>query len=77
LGILYAASVVAESSTISRNLALPGYEAEWRTDQAFYSKAIDAVLKIYSRNKNGSIVSNMLTSPKFMENIRSKAASLF
>lgn len=77
LGILYAASVLAQSATLSRNLALPGMEAFWRYDETFYSKALEAVLKLYAKNKTPSVITSMLTSPKFMDAMKTKAHSLF
>lgn len=77
LALLYAASVLAESAIASKNMVLPGSEAEWRADEAFWAKGLGAVMKMYWKNKTESVVTSVLTSPKFMDEIKTKAHALF
>lgn len=74
LGVLYAATIIAESANLSRGKALPGGSLYWRDDAAIYSKALLEVTRIYqqSRRKEG-IISSMLTAPKFMTAVAARA----
>ena len=78
IGLLYAASMIAESSTLSRGRILPGSFMYWRDEPQFYAKPLLEVIKIYSnmRRKEG-IVSSLLTTPKFLEKIQTKAHRMF
>lgn len=78
IGVLYASSIIAESAVLSKNKLLPGSILYWRDDPLYWAKAVAAVAKIYSsmRRKEG-IVSSMLTMPRFLEVIQTKAHTLF
>lgn len=78
IGVLYASSIIAESAALSKGKLLPGSILYWRDDPLYWAKAVAAVSKIYSsmRRKEG-IVSSMLTMPRFLEVIQTKAHTLF
>ena len=78
LGLLYASSIVSESSNLSRGKLLPGSSIHWRNDPSYYAKPLTAVAKIYSTTKmKEGIISNMLTIPRFMEAVELKATKIF
>jgi len=78
IGLLYAASIIAESSNLSNGRILPGERMYWRDDPTFYAKPLGAINKIYTsmRRKEG-IVSSLVTMPRFLENIQVKAYRMF
>jgi hypothetical protein len=78
LGVLYAASIIAESASMSNGRILPGQCMYWRDDPMYYSKALSGVSKIYGNlaRKEG-IVSSILTMPKYMLKIQTVAHRLF
>jgi hypothetical protein len=77
LGVLYAASVVAESSVLSRGKLLPGSRIYWRDDPSYYSRALSVVREIYfkHRRKEG-VVHSLLTVPRFLQLVGDKAAKM-
>ena len=78
LGLLYASLVISESKALSKNKLLPGIEMNWRNDPLYYAKAMASVKRIYSKlRRPEGIISNMLTMPKYMEVLQSKAHKLF
>ena len=78
LGILYASFVISESKALSKNKLLPGIEMNWRNNPLYYAKAMASVKKIYSKMRRAEgIISNMLTMPRYMEVLQSKAHKLF
>lgn len=78
LGLLYASSIVSESSNLSRGKVLPGSSIYWRDDPSYYAKPLSAVAKIYSTTKREEgIISNMLTIPRFLEAVELKASRIF
>ena len=78
LGILYASFVISESKALSKNKLLPGAEMNWRNYPLYYAKAMASVKKIYSKMRRPEgIISNMLTMPRYMEVLQSKAHKLF
>ena len=78
LGVLYAASIVAESSVLSRGKLLPGSQVYWRNDPSYYSRALGVVRGIYfkHRRKEG-VVNSLLTTPRFLQIVGQKAARMF
>ena len=78
LGLLYAASMIAESASMSNGRILPGQRMYWRDDPMYYSKALSAVSRIYENlaRKEG-IVSSILTMPKYMTKLQTVAHKLF
>lgn len=78
LGLLYASSIIAESSGMCRGRILPGQQLYWRDDPALYAKPLGSVVKIYhTMKRKEGIVSSLLTTPRYMENIRAKAYKMF
>jgi hypothetical protein len=78
LGLLYAASLVAESSSLSNGKILPGQRMYWRDDACYYSKPVSAISKIYSKTKRKEgIISSMLTVPRFLEMVQVRAHKYF
>lgn len=77
LGVLYAASLVAESATLSRDKLLPGCRLYWRDDPSVWAKAAKAVMAIYARaRRKEGIVSSLTTVPEFMEQVAARAAAI-
>ncbi len=78
LGVLYAASIVAESSVLSAKKLLPGARIYWRDSPTFYSRALSVVRGIYfkHRRKEG-IVHSLLTVPRFLQLVGNKAVTMF
>lgn len=78
LGLLYAASLVAESSSLSNGKILPGQCMYWRDDVCYYSKSLSAVSKLYTKTKRKEgIISSLLTIPRFLELIQVRAHKYF
>jgi len=77
IGLLYAASKLAESAGMSNGRILPGQRQGWRNHPMLYSKALNSVVKLYTNNKRDGIISSMLTTPKFMEHMCALASKLF
>lgn len=78
LGVLYAASIVAESSVLANKKLLPGSQIYWRDNPACYSKAIRAVREIYFKHRRREgIVSCLLVLPRFLQLVADSAAKVF
>ena len=78
IGLLYAASVVADSKALSANRVLPGAAESWRTRCAFYAKAVTEVGKIYDRyHKSGKVVANLLIHEPFLAKLKERASRVF
>ena len=78
IGILYAASVIAESKTLSDGKILPGQHLYWRDNPWHYGKSIGAVVKTYKQTKREEgIIFSLLTMPKFVERLRANAHRMF
>ncbi len=78
VGVLYAASVVAESKALSRGKLLPGAALYWRHDRMFYAKALAAVGSVYDKNaRKEGVVHSLLTVPRFLQLVESRASRLF
>lgn len=78
IGLLYAASIISESSNLSTGRILPGQRIYWRDNPSFYAKPLAVINKIYSNTKRKEgIVSSLLTMPRFLENIQVKAYRMF
>ena len=75
---LYAASVVADSKTLSANKVLPGASENWRSRPGFYAKAVREVGKIYDKyHKGGNVISNMLVHEPFLVKLKEKSTKVF
>ena len=78
LGLLFAASVLAESKSLSQGRVLPGTTLGWRTRPRFYAAALGKVAALYDRlHKNDSVISNLLVSSRFLLKLREQAIKLF
>lgn len=78
LGVLYAASLLAESKSLSLGKLLPGSKIYWRDDSLYYRRAMVAVRKAYSRaRRDEGVVSSLLTIPKFLEHVGAQSTRLF
>jgi hypothetical protein len=78
IGLLYAASVVADSKALSANRVLPGASENWRTRFAFYAKAVNEVAKIYDKHhKCGKVVANLLINEPFLAKLKERASRVF
>lgn len=78
LGLLYAASVLAESASMSNRRILPGQSMYWRDDPIYYSKALPSVSKVYAKSsRKEGIVTSTLTLPKYMSHLQTIAHKLF
>ena len=78
LAILHAASIVAESDVIAKGKLLPGSSANWREKPMYYSKPLASVSRIYhAHSRRGGIISSILTMPKFIEQVGSRAVAMF
>jgi hypothetical protein len=75
LGLLYAASVIAESKSLSTGKLLPGQSIYWRDNPSFYARALKTVKKLYesTRPHDDTIISSMLTTPRFIELLAARA----
>ena len=77
-GLIYAASIVAESRTLSAGKVLPGASARWRSRPMFYARALKHVIRIYdARHKNGELVYNAMPPGRFLTKLREDAACIF
>lgn len=78
LGLLYVASVVADSRTMSNNKVLPGAHDNWRSRPAFYAKALKEVGKIYDKyHVGGNVIANMIVHEPFLIKLKERAAKVF
>lgn len=78
LGLLYAASVIAESASMSNGRILPGQRMYWRDDAVYYAKALAAISKVYTKSaRKEGIVSSILTMPKYLTHLQTIAHKLF
>ena len=78
LGLLYAASVLAESSTVSKNKALAGGSEGWRSRPLFYAKAIKEVLRMYNKHHvGGNVIANMFVDDPFLNRFKERALRIF
>lgn len=77
LGLVYVASVLAESKSLSGSKVLAGMNEGWRNRSMFYSRSIKEIGKIYDKHHvGGNVISNMHVSEPFLDKLKSKAARL-
>jgi hypothetical protein len=77
LGLVYVASVLAESKSLSGSKVLAGMNEGWRNRSMFYSRSIKEIGKIYDKHHvGGNVISNMHVTEPFLDKLRSKAARL-
>ena len=78
LGVLYAASVVAESQSLSAGKVLPGASRGWRSRPRFYAAAVRRVAELYDKHHRGdAIISNVLGHWPFLVKVRERASTIF
>ena len=77
--VLYAASMLAESATLSKGRRLPGSYPQWRSDVRLHSKVLHSILHIYNKQaKEGqSILTTLLTRPHYLQVVASRCVILF
>jgi hypothetical protein len=77
LGLVYAASLLAESKSLSTGKVLAGSAEGWRRRVLFYAKPLKDIGKIYDRvHTGGNVISNLYVSEAFLEKLRVKATRL-
>ena len=78
LGMLFSASVLAESKNMCTNKVLAGASEGWRSRPMFYAKAIKEVTKLYAKHHvGGNVISNLLVHEPFLKKLREKATNIF
>ena len=79
LGLIYAASVIAESKTLSVGKVLAASSEGWRSRPRFYASAIRKVQALYDKHHRGEhvTISNVLAHWPFLAKLREKAAIIF
>ena len=78
IGLLYAASLLAESRATAANKVLPGASPNWRSRPAFYLRSIRCISRLYDRShRNKTVIYNLLLHQPFLEKLRTTASSLF
>lgn len=77
LGVVYVASLLAESKTLSGNKVLAAMNEGWRNRSLFYSKSIKEIGKLYDKSHvGGNVISNMHVVEPFLDKLKSKASRL-
>ena len=77
LGVVYAASLLADSKSLSGRKVLAGSAEGWRSKHALYAKQVQDVGKLYDRYHIGTnIISNFHVTEPFIQKLRSKASKL-
>lgn len=78
LGLLYVASILADSKGLSTNKVLAGASEGWRSRPMFYARALKEVGKLYDRHHTGgNVVANMLIHEPFLTKLKEKASRIF
>jgi hypothetical protein len=80
LGLLYAASIVADSKTLASNKVLPGASDGWRTRAPFYAKALRELSRLYIKlhpEPVSHVVSNLVSHEILLQKLKQRAATLF
>tara|TARA_Y100000768_G_scaffold388925_1_gene388773 strand:- start:132 stop:1328 length:1197 start_codon:yes stop_codon:yes gene_type:complete len=78
-GLLYAASLLADSATLSMGRILPGLSEGWRSRPMFYTRALREVGKLYASNRvaKDSIICSTFTDEPFLQKLNNKKKGLF
>ena len=77
LGLVYAASLLAESKSLSNGKVLAGSTEGWRSRAMFYAKQIKEIGKLYEKyHVGGNVISNLHVTEPFLNKIKTKAARL-
>ena len=79
VAVLYASSILAESSKLSKGRTLPGSYPQWRLDTMLHSKVLHSILRIYVQRakKEQTILTTLLTLPHYLQIVASRSAILF
>jgi hypothetical protein len=78
LGLLYSASVLAQSSTMTKNRVLAGASEGWRSRPLFYAKAVKEVIKLYAKHHTGgNVIANMHVYEPFLNKLKERALRIF
>ena len=78
VGLLYTASVIAESATLCAGKVLPGQYLYWRDDPMIFARPLAAVCKLYRGMKlHDTIVSCAVPTPHFFKSLRARAHKMF
>ena len=78
LGLLYAASLLAESRSLSTGRVLPGISEGWRSRPSFYWRAIRAVGRLYAlHHKSDRVVYNLIVNEPYLDKLRAHASGMF
>lgn len=78
LGLLYSASVLAQSSTMTKNKVLAGASEGWRSRPLFYAKAVKEVIKLYEKyHIGGNVIANMHVYEPFLNKLKERALKIF
>tara|TARA_Y100000817_G_scaffold271347_1_gene229916 strand:- start:9461 stop:10747 length:1287 start_codon:yes stop_codon:yes gene_type:complete len=76
-GLLYAASIIAESAQLSNNKVLPGSRSGWRHNPIYYRRVMRIVSNEYEKCNHTDVLSNPLLNPKFFKILKRRAPTLF
>lgn len=78
LGLLYAASLMAESRGLSSNKVLAGASEGWRSRPQFYAKAVKEVGRLYDKHhRGGNVIANMLVHEPFLTKLKERSSRIF
>ena len=76
-GMLYAASVIAESSQLSTGRLLPGAKPGWRNSPLYYQRLLPRMHHEYDKSRVQTVISNPLVMNKFFSRLKKAAVGLF
>lgn len=78
-GLLYAASLLADSATLSTGRILPGLSEGWRSRPMFYTRALREVGKLYAAKHvaKDSIICGTYMDEPFLHKLNNKKKGLF
>jgi len=77
LGLVYTASVLAESKSLSSNKVLPGASEGWRSRPMFYAKALKTAMAMYKKHHvGGNVIANLLVHEPFLVKLKEKASKV-
>lgn len=80
LGLLYAASVLAESAQLSASRVLPGMCTGWRSNPFYYRIPLRSAIKIYRKlnsDRSLTILTNPAAKPTFLEKMKRVSTTIF
>ena len=77
VGLLFAASLLADARTLSFGRILPGTAEGWRARPMFFQRASKTILTLYRRSQQRDIIRNLNVPCKFTTLLKSKATDIF